>query len=285
MESEDKFIGFVDVLGFSQLVEAAENGTGMKLPELMDVLKHLGSSSDVEKAGKYGPATCPQSKYLQKDLNFQLTQVSDCVIVSSEISPAGAINLISHCWGAVINLLTKGIMCRGYITRGSVYHSQTSPYFIGSGYQQACFKEKNGITAFKRQADERGTPFVEVGPVICDYVKNCGDKCVKEMFSRMVKSDGNVTALFPFKRLAHSFMIGGFGRKFEPQKEKDSNDNWRSSIGEFKKRIMEYVDGSNPDAVKKAEHYIEALNAQLEVCDKTDEMIDKLNSPFPSRKL
>lgn len=280
MEFQEKFIGFLDVLGFKELVEAAENGTGMPLSELIELLRTLGSSDDVGKFKKHGPTTCPQSTYLQRDLNFKLTQFSDCVIVSSEISPAGLINLISHCWGAIINLLAKGIMCRGYITKGLVYHTDTQ--VIGSGYQEAYSKEAK-VSAFKREADERGTPFVEVDPIVCSYVKDCEDWCVKEMFSRMVKGDGDVTALFPFKRLAHSFAIGGFGHEFNPQKEKNSNQNMRLSIEKLKDRVMEFVDESNPSAVKKAEHYIEVLNAQLVICDKTDEMIDMLNSPFPSR--
>ena len=67
------------------------------------------------------------------------------------------------------------------------------------------------MTAFKKEADEKGTPFVEVGPEVVDYIKNQDDKCVREMFSRMVAGDGEVTALYPFKRLGHSFAIGGLG--------------------------------------------------------------------------
>ena len=33
---KDKFIGFVDILGFKKLVEVAEAGTGMPLAELLD---------------------------------------------------------------------------------------------------------------------------------------------------------------------------------------------------------------------------------------------------------
>jgi len=44
---QERFIGFVDVLGFKKLVEAAENGSGMTLSELMEILKDLGSSNDV----------------------------------------------------------------------------------------------------------------------------------------------------------------------------------------------------------------------------------------------
>ncbi len=277
---KDKFIGFVDILGFKKLVEAAELGTGMPLSELLALTKELGTPQDRMKFTEYGPMTCPGSKFIQRDLDFQLTQISDCVVVSSEVSPAGVINLINHCWGAVIQLLTKGIMCRGYITQGAIYHTETQ--VIGSGYQKAYQREAQ-VTAFKREADERGTPFVEVDAPVCEYIQNYGDQCVKEMFSRMVKEDGNVTALFPFKRLAHSFMIGGFGHKFDAEKEKQSNRNMRLGLETLKRRVEALVDQfRNPTSVSKARHYLAALDAQLEVCNRTDEMIDKLNSPLRS---
>jgi hypothetical protein len=275
---KDKFIGFVDILGFEKLVEAAEAGTGMPLTELIEALKEFGTPEDRQKFETYGPMTCPKSAYTQRNLDFRLTQISDCVIVSSEVSPAGVINLVNHCWGAVIKLLIKGIMCRGYITRGLVYH--TDAQIIGSGYQEA-YRNEAQVTAFKRKADERGTPFVEVDPVVCDYVRDHGDSCVKEMFSRYVKEDAKVTALFPFQRLEHSFIIAGFGHKFDPKKEKRSNRNTRLMIENLKKRVMAFVDQSNPNAVSKAEHYIAALDAQIEVCERTDEIIDMLSSPFP----
>ena len=204
-------------------------------------------------------------------MDFDVTQISDCVIVSSEVSPAGAINLIGHCWDAVLELLHNGLMCQGYITKGLIYHSDSQ--VIGSGYQKAYSRESE-VSAFKHEADERGTPFVEVDPIVCAYIRKCDDKCVKEMFSRMVKSDGEVTVLFPFKRLSHSFRLAGFGVKFDPQKEKQANQNVRLRLNRLKGQIIEFVDKSNPSAVKKAEYYIKALNAQLEACNKTDKIID-----------
>lgn len=272
----DKFIGFVDILGFKKFVEAAEAGTGMPLVELLELLKDLGTADDRKKIEKDGPTTCPKSAYFQRDLNFRLTQISDCVVVSSEVSPAGVINLVSHCWSAVIKLLTKGILCRGYITRGSVFHTDTQ--FIGSGYQEAASKEKH-VTAFIPDAEKSGTPFVEVDQIVCNYVREQGDSCVKKMFSRYVKEDGNVTALFPFQRLQHSFIIGGWlGHTFDREKERQSNENMRLKIENFKERVMAFVDHSDPDVVSKVGHYIAALDAQIEVCKRTDEM---LRSFFP----
>lgn len=281
LEFKEKFVAFIDVLGFKKLVEVAEAGTGMALSELLDVLKEFGSSEERNKFGKHGPTTCPQSTFLQRDLDFRLTQISDCVIVSSEVSPAGAINLVNHCWGIVICLLQRGIMCRGYITRGSIFHTDTQ--FLGTGYQKA-YENEGNVAAFKREADERGTPFVEVDRAVCEYVSKCEDACVKEMFSRYVKDDGEVVALFPFQRLAHSFLIAGFGIKFDSEKEKRSNQNVRLMLENLKKRVMAFVDMSNPSAVRKAEHYILALNTQLAVCDKTDEMIALLHSNFPASR-
>ena len=88
----DKFIGFVDVLGFTQLVEKAEAGEGMPLDRLLELLEALGSPADQERFASRGPVLCPQSAHTRRDLDFRLTQVSDCVVVSTEISPAGVIN-------------------------------------------------------------------------------------------------------------------------------------------------------------------------------------------------
>ncbi len=282
IEFKDKFIAFVDILGFKKMVEASEAGIGMPLPELLEILKMLDAPDGRKDFEKYGLTICPESAYIQRDLDFRVTQISDCVIVSSEVTPAGVINLVYYCWRVVINLLTKGIMCRGYITRGSIYH--TDVQFIGSGYQKAYSKERE-VDAFKREADERGTPFVEVDQSVCNYVRESGGACAKDMFSRFVKDDGGVMALFPFKRLSHSF--GGFfgSSKIDAEEEKRSNNNVRLWIENFKKQVSALVDHSNPNAVSKADHYIAALNAQLEVCKGTDEIIDKLNSPFPSGRI
>jgi hypothetical protein len=91
-------------------------------------------------------------------------------------------------------------------------------------------------------------------------VGNHGGWCVKEIFSGHVKTNGEVTALFPFQRLAHSFRIAGFGYAFDPEKE----------------CVMALVDHSNPKAVSKVEHYIAALDTQLEVCTRIDARIDRM---------
>jgi hypothetical protein len=270
---KDKFIAFVDILGFKNLVRAAESRTGISLSQLAALTRKLGSSNDRKRFEERGPIVCPESPYLQRDLDFQILQVSDCVIVSCEISPSGVIHLIHHCWTAVMELLDAGYLCRGYIKRGSIYHEDGQ--VIGSGYQEAYEKERT-VAAFKRDADDRGTPFVEIDSAVCNYVKNCGNACVKEMFSRYVKSDGAVTALFPFQRLQHTFAIGGPNREFDAATHRASNENVRTYIKTLAERINANIDKSNPSAVRKGEHYAQALMNQLQNCAWVDSLITAL---------
>jgi hypothetical protein len=275
-----KFIGFIDILGFKKLVEAAESGVGGSLTFLKEITSTLGSDKDREAIVRNGPKICPHSAYIERDLDFQITQMSDSVLVSAEVSPAGAIAVVNHCWTVALFLMTKGIMVRGYVTQGSIHHVGSS--FFGLGYQAALENEPK-VSAFKRTADEKGTPFIEIDSAVCKFIQDKGDACVKEMFSRMVSRDGELTAVFPFKRLATSFIIAGAGHKFDGKAQKESNSNLRNNLIGYKKQILNFVDSSNEKAMNKASHYIAALDAQLLICDETDDVIDRLQRPFPSR--
>lgn len=278
MEFEDKFIGYVDILGFKNMVAEAERGQGRSLTDIRELLSELRRQKDAVFYEQHGPHVCPHSAFTRRDLNFEVTQISDCVVVSAEVSPAGVINLVNHCWAAAMMLLTRGVMVRGYITRGRIVHRGTE--IIGTGYQEAYAREP-GVSAFKQEADEKGTPFVEVDPSVCDYVRNETDECVRKMFGRCVRSDGTVTALFPFQRLSHSFIIGGFGRPtFDPDLQKRNNDQVRQNIHKLKARLLEHAPAENPAATRKLDHYLRALDAQLAQCDMTDEMIDDLMRPI-----
>ena len=274
---EDKFVAFIDVLGFKGMVANSEAGSGIELPELLDLLKKLGDGGERAQFDKYGPTCCPMAPRVAKNMNFRVTQISDCAIVSSEVSPAGAINLVSHCWGAVIELMARGIMCRGYIKRGRIYH--TDSQVIGTGYQEA-YEAESRVSAFKQEADDRGTPYVEVDTEVSDFIETQSDACVKEIFSRMVKRDGETVVLFPFQRLQHSFIVAGFGCTFEPARELQSNDNLRKNIKRYQQKIKSLVDPANTAAQAKARHYLKALDDQLLACDKTDEAIHMLSKPI-----
>lgn len=276
---QDKFIAFVDILGFKGMVESAEQKTGRSLSEIQELLRILADEEEATFYKSHGPRVCPESVRLHQDLSFRSTQVSDCVIASSEVSPAGVINLVSYSWGIALGLLLKGVLVRGYITRGKILHE--GQQFMGTGYQTA-YEREAGVSAFKREADEKGTPFIEIDPTVAEYVKNDTDGCVRKMYERMVKTDGELGAIFPFQRLQHSFMIGGFGMPpFDAEKERRNNAVVRGNISVLKEKVLQYVDRSNAAALRKINHYLSALDAQLVVCDRTDQAIDALGQPYP----
>lgn len=279
MKYEDKFIAFVDILGFASAVTNAEADGSLSLEDLREATRLLGGKDDVEAVRAYGPTICPDAPRDAQDVGFELTQTSDCVIVSTEVSPSGAITIVNQCYLAVFKLLKKGLMCRGHIRRGKIYHQGRE--FIGPGYQDA-YKRESAVSVFKRNAAERGTPFVELDPSIRDYIAECGDGCVLEMYQRMVEKGGEVDAIFPFKRLSSLITIGG-GNQLDVAKEKKSIDTLRTIINNFRSGLKRHVDTSNESAVRKLGHYESALVAQLEECDRLDEMVDMLAEPFPAR--
>ena len=111
----EKFVAFIDILGFKNMV-ASSSATGKpSIEELEKLQSILRNEQDQRFYKTSGAEIAPCSKHIQKDLNFVVSQVSDCAIVSAEVSPAGIINLIKFCWKIVLQLLEKGVLCRGYI--------------------------------------------------------------------------------------------------------------------------------------------------------------------------
>ena len=272
----DKFIGFVDILGYSALTRAAEAGKGLSFEGLEKLQQALGDERDVEHCRQYGPAICPNAPRKQRDLDFQVTQVWDSVVVSAEISPSGVMSVVHHCWKACIELLAEGVMCRGYISRGMICHDRKR--VLGSGHVDTVAKEK-GVSFFRQQADEQGTPFIEVDPQIVTYVAGQDDKCVREMFDRLVLHRDDLTAIFPIKRLKHSFFISAYA-PFDPEKERANNNAVRQNIRGLKAKIASFVDEADPSVLRKAGHYLRALDDQLNACDRTDVFIDRMSQPF-----
>jgi hypothetical protein len=100
------------------------------------------------------------------------------------------------------------------------------------------YDSEREVAVFKRTADEHGTPFVEVDREVRLYIETCGDKCVLEMFMRMVKTDGDGVALFPFKRLSHPIIIGGSSQKFDSTKELEANDVLRKILVSLREKVL-----------------------------------------------
>lgn len=272
----EKFIAFVDILGFAELVKKSEDpiGTGVSPDHLIALTRKLGSDEDCTSLARSGPRVCPQSRYISRDLAFQITQISDCVVASVEISPAGLINLIHHCFGISTELLIAGHLCRGYITKGPIIH--TSTQFIGGGYQRAVEGERS-VSVFQIDDEDRGTPFVQVEAAVCEYVRTQTDACVNTMFQRMTESDGAQTAISPFRALKNlpSTVIDA---NFDPRK-------WKETIGITRANLLRVVadlERTEQDASSRAKskiaHYKRKLTEVIDIKDKEMATMDRLYS-------
>ena len=288
--SVDSFIAFFDVLGWKSLVCTTEKENDSSVQEAVAVLDLI--RSELERCrdfyAKEGPEICPAAPFVENGMDFRFTLSSDSVVLSSEVSPAGLVSLLYCCWVVYFKLfLRKGLMCRGYIKRGLIYH--TNDYCVGSGLGDVVEGEKK-VSIFKTEDGEHGTPFIEIDENILEYVNNeTPDADVKKAFSdftRTEKSDDDVVvaAIFPFKRLDPG--------RFIPWVEKPDSDNAheiiatvRNWIDKAKEMVSRHVDPSNESALQKECCIIRMLDAQLDICDRTERASHEMAEPYPAHTL
>ncbi len=267
-EYTEKFVAFIDILGFKNMV-ASSSATGKpSIEELENLQSILRNEQDQRFYKISGAEIAPCSKHIQEDLNFVVSQVSDSVIVSAEISPAGIINLIKFCWKIVFLLLEKGILCRGYIVKGNIYHEGNQ--FLGLGYNDA-YTHESKVT-FRKKNEEKAPPFVEIDPTICEYIEKETDDVVRRMFERFTKTEDGLTAIFPFQLI--------YSQDVMSDSAKESNNNVRKRLLFYKEKILENTKDDDDFVIQKINHYIRALDKQLEFCEKLDRDIDIMNMPF-----
>ena len=225
-----------------------------------------------------GPEICPSSPFNERHLNFRFTTFSDSAVISAEVSSAGIVNLINCCQAIYSQLyLRRGLMCRGYIKRGLIYH--TEDYCVGSGLNDVVEKEKK-VSIFRTENGERGTPFVEVDRNITQFVDSqISDSCVQQVFSDYVRREGDVAAIFPFKRLDPGIFLTANADLDNIRKNTRDLRNW---INKAKDMIYQHVDPTSSSARQKGRRLTGMLDAQLEVCDRFEEKIDEMMETFPA---
>lgn len=252
-------------------MESAEQDDDLSLRQLLDFAAALEARSHSESIPYYGPMICPESQHIARDLDYRVTQISGCAVVSAEVSPAGVINLIKHTYSPALKLLTEGVMVRGYITRGNIFHEGNK--FPGTGYHRALKGEKR-VKAFQASPDEIGTPFIEIDPEVVDYIKECDDQCVKTMFEHMTRSEGDVTVIFPFQSFSRSNDFHG-----DMNKSKRNLEVIRSWIHDARKKVESFAPSSDPDAARKSKYYLKLLDDESAKCDIFEEDLNLLQRP------
>lgn len=233
-------------------------------------LKILSKTQKILNAFKVRSKTdCPNSESKSDDLDFVITQISDCAIISAELSGAGIVNLIEHCRSVVSSLMLNGIMCRGYITKGNIYHTENQ--VIGTGYQNAYAGEPE-VVAFGEvveNGEKEKTPFLEVGSKIVDYLKGINDSSVERVIKMSTHSDGHYHTINPFSCLTC----------FADLRDGEQLIKVKNTIGTFKGKIRVLSPDEKEKAFAKSKYYHCFLDEQIQKCDERISRKETLSKP------
>jgi hypothetical protein len=128
----DRYVAFVDLLGFSSIVRQSEHDqTSKRFDALVGALTEIGS---------HHPS-------LNASDDFQFQSFSDSVVMSSAPTPTGLVQILSSISDLAIRLLKTSLLIRGAIAKGKLYHKQ--PVIFGPALLDAYSSEVN-IAKFPR---------------------------------------------------------------------------------------------------------------------------------------
>lgn len=110
MTYSERYVGFVDILGFGDIIRSTGNPTAnpKQSAELLKVLKSMGRRRRITDA------------VAGDDFKFQ--QFSDSIVMSANCSPAGLDHLLNSIENLALQLLRKGLLLRGGVAKGQLYH-------------------------------------------------------------------------------------------------------------------------------------------------------------------
>lgn len=108
---EERAVAFVDILGFQRLVNQADCDEQFRL-NLIDSLSKVRAIAP------------PASDGGESDLRAQ--NFSDSLILSARNTPLGLWHLLFALDSLAWNLLSKGVLTRGAVTIGNVFHNQSA---------------------------------------------------------------------------------------------------------------------------------------------------------------
>jgi hypothetical protein len=154
-EYTDRYVAFLDLLGFKALVCAAENDESEHSP-LREVLERLNQT------------LCNNPLY-----GFRFTHFSDCIIITCDAVREALIQILASVEILTRNLLQYDVLVRGGITRGGAFHSLQ--YVYGTAVSRAVVIESR----------EANAPLVLLSPEVYEDVTFLGPQ-----FLQWIESDG-----------------------------------------------------------------------------------------------
>ena len=121
----ERYVAFLDVLGFSALVRDADTDP-VKRHLIRGIIKTLRETFDEV------PATT----------GFRFTQFSDCIVLSADRTEDGLVAVATGCVGLVGGLMAEGVLLRGGIAVGNLLHTENA--LFGTGLLKAYSGDATG---------------------------------------------------------------------------------------------------------------------------------------------
>ena len=133
---EERYVAFIDILGFSSLVNRAEKDSSL-LERLESVLEEKGMYSAIETSMDALGTNDPRGFFQNM---FRISTFSDNILISTKINLIG-LGLITTLSAIICNrLLHQGIFTRGAISSGKLIH--THEIALGAGLIRASELER-----------------------------------------------------------------------------------------------------------------------------------------------
>jgi len=159
---EEKFVAFLDILGFTEIIKGIESNNSSDNLDLKRI-KSILNFMDEETINPNYCTDLPiyvetEDGLIEKELgNPKLTYVSDCIIISAEPTLDGFKALSRKIHKITADLAYDGVFCRGAITKGKLFHH--NKVVFGSSY----------IKAYKLEENKAIFPRVIIDPEIIDF--------------------------------------------------------------------------------------------------------------------
>lgn len=273
---KEKYITFIDILGFKKLIERGESGE-VSIDEIMGLLRVLENSQFLKEL-EYCRSICPDSEFVNDDLDFQVTQCSDSVLATCEVSPSGLVHMVDYAKQVAFKMMKKGFMCRGYIDKGTIYHE--GGCFFGTGFHTV-YRNELTADAFKMYAEERSTPFIKLDKKFLRDIDSCHDECVKKIINRFIKRIDDEAIISPWKIFDLLMSSMDFGEGLV-----NNIQTIQSEVDKLRTRIRENLSEGNNSAMAKYDHYVGELDFVLAKCDEALSLKDRItNAILPRRPI
>jgi hypothetical protein len=102
-----RYVAFLDILGFSDIVRKTDHDpTPVRVNAIAESLTEIGSHH----------ASVNESD------DFQFQSFSDSIVMSSALTPKGLLHILNSISELSIRLLSVGLLLRGAIAKGNLYH-------------------------------------------------------------------------------------------------------------------------------------------------------------------